>query len=72
MLKQWEERIIMFQCIYSCLMRHDFIFNNIPDEIKNEQDIYNVAKHAHNVLWAKELKWGVEIIRIQGLVLIHF
>ncbi len=48
MLKQWEKRIIIFQYIYSCLMKHDFNFNNIPDEIKNDQDIYNVVKYALN------------------------
>lgn len=48
MLKQWEKRIIIFQYIYSCLMKHDFDFNNIPDEIKNDQDIYNVVKYALN------------------------
>ena len=29
-------------------MKHDFNFNNIPDEIKNDQDIYNVVKYALN------------------------
>ena len=48
MLKQWEKRIIIFQYIYPCLMKHDFNFNNIPDEIKNDQDIYNVVKYALN------------------------
>ena len=48
MLKQWEKRIIVFQYIYSCLMKNDFDFNNIPDEIKNDQDIYNVVEYAIN------------------------
>ncbi|MGL5246046.1 MAG: transcription antitermination factor NusB [Mycoplasmoidaceae bacterium] len=48
MLKQWEKRIIAFQYIYSCLMKQDFDFDNIPDEIKNDEYIFNIVEYSLN------------------------
>ncbi|MGL5640311.1 MAG: transcription antitermination factor NusB [Mycoplasmoidaceae bacterium] len=46
MLKQWEKRIIVFQYIYSCLIKQDFDSDNIPDEIKNDEYIFNIVEYA--------------------------
>ncbi|MGL4617201.1 MAG: transcription antitermination factor NusB [Mycoplasmoidaceae bacterium] len=48
MLKQWEKRIIVFQYIYSCLMKQDFDLDNIPDEIKKDENIFNIVEYALN------------------------
>ncbi|MGL5591659.1 MAG: transcription antitermination factor NusB [Mycoplasmoidaceae bacterium] len=48
MLKQWEKRIIVFQYIYSCLIKQDFDSDNIPDEIKNDEYIFSIVEYALN------------------------
>ncbi len=44
MLKQWEKRVIVFQFIYSCLMKEKFDLNDISDEIKNNNDVFIIIK----------------------------
>ncbi|MGL4647166.1 MAG: transcription antitermination protein NusB [Mycoplasmoidaceae bacterium] len=46
MLKQWEKRVVIFQYIFSCLMKESFLTSSIPSEIKNDEDVYHVVEYA--------------------------